>query len=112
MLKLLEKDIERSILDYLNTVGCFAFKNPTVGVYDTKRKKFRRPNNPHMIKGVADIIGINPKGKVFFCEVKSAKGRLSPHQKAFIKRVTDMGVHAFVARSIGDVKEYFEEHGL
>jgi len=106
-MKELEKQIEKSILQYLNTIlGAFAWKNQTTGIFDPKKKVFR--SNKNSIKGVSDIICIYRK-QVIFIEVKSKTGRLSEHQKIFINRCNSLGVRAFVARSIQDVVEQLKE---
>ena len=53
-------------------------------------------------KGVADIIGCH-HGQFIAIEIKSGKGRVTPHQQRFINRVNDAGGLAFVARSLEDV---------
>lgn len=53
-------------------------------------------------KGVSDIIGIY-KGKFFAIEVKTAKGKLSDHQKRFLAGVNENGGIGFVAKSFEDV---------
>ena len=104
---ILEKDIEKSILQYLNLLpGCLAWKNTTAGIYDTRKKVFR--TNKKTLKGVSDIICIYNK-KVAFIEVKSKKGKLSDHQKNFIGTCSRLGVKAFVARSVQDVIDNLED---
>jgi hypothetical protein len=47
-------------------------------------------------------------------EVKSATGRVSPHQQLFLDSINERGGMAFVARSIEDVDaalhDYFRKH--
>jgi penicillin-binding protein-related factor A (putative recombinase) len=97
-----EKFIENAILDYLALRNVFAWKIKSVGTFDPVEKKFRRPSKRYM-KGVSDILGIF-NGRPLAIEVKSEKGRLSPHQKLFINRFNESGGMAFVARSVDDVK--------
>tara|TARA_B100000809_G_C14792398_1_gene407135 strand:+ start:26 stop:367 length:342 start_codon:yes stop_codon:yes gene_type:complete len=100
-----EKEIENSILDYLQTQKGFFWKNNTVGVYDPVKKTFRRPTK-YCINGVADILGvIPPDGKLVAIEVKSKKGRVSKNQEAFLLRVRMQNGKAFIARSIEDVQK-------
>lgn len=42
-------------------------------------------------------------GQACFIEVKSATGRVSPAQQAFLDTVTAAGGRAFIARSVADV---------
>ena len=53
--------------------------------------------------GIADILGVLPGGRMLAIEVKTERGKLSPHQQRFLKNVTDNGGLAFVARSFDDV---------
>lgn len=57
----------------------------------------------HTRKGVSDIIGVLPGGRALFIEVKSAKGKASEHQLAFIKDANDAGALAFVTSDLSDV---------
>ena len=63
-------------------------------------------------KGVSDILGTY-HGCLLAIEVKTATGKVSPHQERFIKNVNDNGGIAFVARSVDDVRralEIVDEH--
>ena len=107
-----EKEIENSILDYLETQEGVFWKNQSVGVWDNAKKTYRRSNNRHHLNGVADIIGVLPGG--YFCaiEVKSKRGKTTKAQDAFLQMVSDVNwkSKAFVARSIEDVQR--ELYGL
>lgn len=56
------------------------------------------------IKGISDIIGVLKDGRILCVEVKSEKGKTSPHQEVFLKKINKMGGVALVARSIEDVR--------
>lgn len=95
-----EKEIQRDILAYLAMrKDVFAWQNDSVGIFDTKKQIFRKRVG---ILGTSDILGIY-KGRFLAIEVKSAKGRLSEHQKTFLENVKLHGGIAIVARSIEDV---------
>lgn len=98
-----EKDIENFILNYLNSKNIFCWKNQSVGIFDPKRKIYRKSNNNFHINGVADILGVMPNGKILAIEVKSRSGKLSQAQKTFLLNVKKQGGVAFVARSISKV---------
>ena len=68
---------------------------------------FKHWGGPMGEKVVSDIIGILPdgSGRMFACEVKTERGRVTPHQARFIERVNDAGGIGFVARSLDDVVE-------
>jgi hypothetical protein len=103
-----ESDIQLSILNYLHSVGVYAWRNNTTGVFDPKSGQFRRLG-AYAIKGVSDILGVLPDGKLLAIEVKTKKGRVSKAQEMFIQRINNKDGVAFVARSLEDVKEKFKE---
>lgn len=106
-----EKIVETSILDYLKFKGIFCFKVNTTGVYDPKKKMFRKNQNKHIINGVSDILGILPNGTFLAIEVKTDKTLLtsktypSQEQKQFIENISNNRGIAFVARSVQDVED-------
>ena len=57
--------------------------------------------------GVPDIVGIY-NGRFLAIEVKTERGKLSPHQEKFIAAINANGGLAFVARSVDDVIENLE----
>ena len=65
-----------------------------------------------MTKGVADIIMLWPSGKyhgaVF--EFKSAKGKLTKEQKAFLDHVEHCGYFTYVPRDIDDAIDVTEQY--
>lgn len=63
---------------------------------------FKHWGGPMGEKGIADIIGCH-QGRMFAIEIKTDKGRVSPHQQKFLDAVNEAGGLAFVARCIEDV---------
>lgn len=107
-----EKAVEHSILDYLIMNKIFCFKINTTGIWDAKRQCYRRPNSKHIIKGVADILGVLPDGKFLAIEVKS-KGRKSAttlEQKAFLNNINVNGGIGFVADCLQDVQNNLKDY--
>lgn len=103
----LEKDIEAIILFELNRLpGCFAWKNHSVGIFDPKRKAFRRLGG-NSIRGVSDILGIY-RGRMLCLEVKSAKGRVRPEQQVFLDRMKSLGAITAVVRAWSEVLALLE----
>jgi len=85
-----EKDITHQIRSVLKTFGIFHYKNH---------------GGLGSAPGLPDITGVLKDGRGFWIEVKTDKGRLSPHQERFIQNINDAGGLAFVARSVDDVIE-------
>jgi len=102
----LEKEIENSILNYLDFLpNCFAWKNQNVGIYDARKRTYRKSNSKHQFKGISDILGIY-KGKMLAIEVKQPKKKPTEDQQKFINKINENGGIAFVATCINDVEVY------
>lgn len=102
----LEKDIEKSILQYLELLpGCYAWKSVTAGYFDTKTKTFKKQRSKYAINGVSDILGIF-RGKFLAIEVKRPCNNVrTEEQNLFIETINKHGGIAFYATSINDVKK-------
>ena len=108
-----EKQVENLILQYLNAQGIFAWKNQTVGIYDSSKKVYRKPKNKFHINGVADILGILPNGKFLAIEVKSPKNKVRTlMQKEFIDAINRNGGVAFFADDLDLVRQKLFEEGI
>ena len=88
---LLERDIERYLVRRAIEHGGKAYKWVSPG---------------HV--GVADRIVLLPGGVVWFVELKTATGRLSPWQKVFAADMRRMGMNYIVIRSKGEVDELLQ----
>ena len=86
----LERDIERYLVRRTIEHGGVAYK-------------FVSPGRV----GVADRIVLLPGGKVWFVELKSSTGRLSPLQKLFAVDMRRMGMNYIVIRSKEEVDQWF-----
>lgn len=106
-----EAYIEGQILEWLALSGIgFFWKNASGGFFDGKR--MRKHVSPFAINGTSDILGVARDGRFIALEVKTASGRASREQIAFIKRVRECGGLACVVRSVDQTKESFQEWGL
>jgi hypothetical protein len=105
----LEKHVQNAILNFLSLHRVFVWPNKTQGTFDPKKKVFRRPTSRHWINGVADILGVTPKGRIIAIEVKRPGERPSDAQKEFLFDVSNRGGVAFVATSIEDVEQKLNE---
>ena len=99
MAKILEKDIQSAVLQYLKLCRYFVWKQSTVGIM--------KPNGsyiPSSMPGVADIIGVSPWGQFVAVEVKRPGGKASPYQLEFLKNVEAAGGLACIVYSVDDMK--------
>lgn len=72
----------------------------------------RWASNP--LKGFPDIMGVFTRrelGRAWAIELKSAKGRLRPEQKAWIARLEKAGVAVAVVRDLESLTKFLREHG-
>ena len=101
MKPLLEKEIQRAILDYLRIkkVVCFKFSNQNF----TRNKKKEVIPYPGGYAGVSDIIGCLPDGRFLAVEVKRKGNMPTEAQAEFLKSVIKQGGVAIIARSINDI---------
>lgn len=116
-----EKSMETQVLGYLRRRGIFAWKNHTTGIYDPTKKVFRKSNNPFLINGVSDILGVY-QGRFMAIEVKkpfiSAKTKQIRHktqeeleklasddQLLFLETIKKYGGIAFMVDSLDVLDE-------
>lgn len=102
-LKITEKDIQRTIMDYLQVKGYFFFRNNTGAMsgFHNGKKWFMHFG----AVGSGDILGMTKEGRFFSIEVKMPGKYPTPAQKEWIERVTASGGISFIARSLEDVEK-------
>lgn len=106
---LLEKDIQRSICDWLALRGVFFWRSnniPVFGMSGDGTKRFRSLPK-YTMRGIADIICVH-KGKFVALEVKRpgnrAVSKLSEDQVAFGLKVESSGGFYYVVHSLEEVQ--------
>lgn len=98
-----EIDLQKVILEYLNSRNIFAWRNNSgIAFYKHRVVSYGAVGSP-------DIIGIMPNGRFLGIEVKNKKGRLSENQKKFLYKIEQNGGVAIVARSLDDVIKVIEK---
>ena len=102
--KVSEGDIQREICRYLRQKGALFMRINNTPVYDPKLRQYRAMGE-YALKGVPDIIVVDAYGLFIGIEVKSSKGKLSPDQLLFKKRLEKKGGIYIVARSVKDVED-------
>lgn len=102
-----ESDLKRQILDILKLYGIYAWNNRNVGVYDRRRGKYI----PAPCRGVPDIIGVLPGGRMVAIEVKVGNNKPTIWQRLFMAELETRGALVFVARSVEDVINVLEREG-
>jgi hypothetical protein len=103
-----EKDIQRSILDFLEASGIFHWRICLAAVPIAGGKFYR--TNP--MKGHPDIAGILKGGRYFTIEVKRpTRAKWYPEQLQWKDKLTGAGVVYITATSVEDVKRALQEVG-
>lgn len=100
---LLEKAVQNNIMAYLKSNPFIAWVcRVNSGSFQMGHGgRFQANTKP----GMSDIIGqVNGSGQFLAIEVKSATGKIKPHQQAFLDEVNASGGVAFMARSVADVE--------
>ena len=99
-----EHNIQVAIVQYLRLRGFEVFAIPNGGRRDAVTGAKLKAEG--VTAGVADMIILLPIGNVLFVEVKTAKGRQSPEQKAFQERVESLGFNYVIWRSVEDAEKF------
>jgi hypothetical protein len=92
-----EADIHGAILPFIRTIA------PEVGGWRSKAEGARL-KALGVTPGIPDLCLIAPIGRVFFIEVKTARGKLSPEQRKIHEWLTAIGVGVAVCRSVDDAR--------
>ena len=98
--KIREKDIQKSILDYLRFRRIFCWKNNTVGIY----KKDTGHYIPSQSVGSPDIFAVKD-AKIYGIEVKAKGGKLSEKQRKWAWDFEEAGGIYLLAYSLEDLKK-------
>ena len=99
-----EHNIQVGIVQYLRLRGFEVFAIPNGGRRDAVTGAKLKAEG--VTAGAADMIILLPIGNVLFVEVKTAKGRQSPEQKAFQERVESLGFNYVIWRSVEDAEKF------
>ncbi len=96
-----EADLKREIMVVLSAEGHFVAR-ANVGLFFTADG---RPVRSGLPVGFSDLFGMRAGDARFFVlEVKTAKGRASPEQLAFIAAMKKRGALAAIVRSVEDAR--------
>lgn len=91
-----EGDLVRAVLDYLPHLGVYAWRNNTGmarAEYKGKERVIR-----YGFRGSSDILGIGPGGVIVCIEVKTATGKVSSYQDAFLTEIRERGGIGVIVR--------------
>ena len=105
-----EEQIQASIIAWLRvSVPCAIAAIPNAGKRGFAAQ--RQVKREGLSKGAPDLVvaySDNGEPRTLWIECKSRTGRLSPEQRAWREWLTDFGHDHIVARSIDDVRHFFE----
>lgn len=95
MKKLIEKEVEKILVDEMRKIGGRAYK-------------WVSPGN----SGVPDRIVMFPEGQIEFVEMKTEEGRLTDTQRTQIRRLRSYGHDVSVVYGVKGLCKLFEFNGL
>lgn len=87
-----EKEVEKKLVDGIRKLGGCAYKWVSPGR-----------------DGVPDRIVLMPGGRIWFIELKTNAGRLSPRQEYQLNFLASLGFSTSVLRGAGAVEEFLRE---
>lgn len=97
-----EAEILKRVQFEASKLGLTVFRNHTAAIED-KNGRWHRMG---LCKGSADLIGWhNESGRFVAIEVKSLKGRATPEQENFIRRVNECGGIGVICNDENKLKE-------
>lgn len=104
-----ESEIQSQIISWLEYQKCLVIRLQNIGI-PLKDGGFR----PVRKKGLPDLIVFIKRKKGYpipiFLEIKSAKGRVSPEQEAFLADADSRGIICFIARSLDFVQDSLKKY--
>jgi hypothetical protein len=98
----------KACLDLLALRGVFAWRSNNAGIWDAKKKAYRF----HGTRGVPDILGCLPGGRLLAVEAKEGRGRLTEEQHCYLAHVNALGGLGLVVRSVGELIGALDEAGV
>lgn len=101
MQRVLEKDIQRAIIDWLAIKKVFHYRQNTGGFMDAQKHFYR-----FGALGAPDIIAV-VKGQYVGIEVKGTKGKQSPAQKQFQADLERAGGKYILTNGLSDFLDKF-----
>ncbi len=97
----LESQIQKEIVDYLQSKGYFVWKNLTEGMRTSGRGRAKNPN-----AGMPDLCAVK-NGITHYIEIKTQTGRLSENQLKWHSRAYTVGVIVHIFSSVTDCAVVF-----
>jgi hypothetical protein len=107
-----EDQLQAQIVTWFNNSYCLKTHNPRSLIFSVpnggnrhflEAMKFKATG---LLAGASDLIVIH-RSIVYFCELKTESGRLSPSQLDFEARVTENGFQYKIFRSLLEFQEFF-----
>jgi hypothetical protein len=104
-----ESQVLKQCLQLLRVRGLMVWRSNNVPVYDRAAGRYRGFRG---LKGVADVLGCLPGGRLLAVECKAPGGRLTDDQRNFLDSVRALGGLAFVARDAAELDEALKAEGV
>ena len=102
-----EADVMAQCMMWLRCKKIPAWRINTMGVWDRVKQAYRKAP----CRGISDIIGVLPDGKILCIECKSSRGKLSAQQIDFLNSVAKNKGLAMVVYSVSDLQQILKKMG-
>lgn len=102
-----EADVLNQCMQWLRCKHIPAWRINTMGVWDKKKQAYRKAPS----RGISDVIGVLPDGKILCVECKSKKGKLSVFQIDFLNTIAKNKGLAMVVYSVSDLQQILKKMG-
>ncbi|MDP4225047.1 MAG: hypothetical protein Q8910_01560 [Bacteroidota bacterium] len=99
--KPLEREIQKSCIDFLNMLGIFNFKINNGGVYIKSKDRYMVAQT----KGIADLIVFPGNGRTICIEFKTEIGRQSADQAEFQRNCEKNEIDYWIIRSVDVLRD-------
>lgn len=107
-----EDKIQAEIVTWFTNNYCLKTHSPRSMIFSIPNGGFRHKieamklKATGMLAGASDLIVIH-RSRIYFCELKTDSGILSPSQKDFALRLNENGFEYKIFRSLLEFKEFF-----
>lgn|SRR3990167_5835796 len=100
-----ESEIQKMILDYMRLRGIFCWKNNSVGIFKQSTGRYIKVG----IRGISDIIGITPQGRLIAVEVKRPGNHPTHEQKSFLEQIKAKNGIGLCVHSLEELERSIKE---
>ena len=102
-----ESRIQQDIFKWYWNNYCLPKCEPREVIFHVPNENQHKLVSVGVLAGVSDLV-LSFRGRMYFCEVKDAKGKQLPSQVKFEAHIEQVGFEYFIVRSLEEFQEWFE----